>query len=316
MPLTGAKEPLIPPRLAPGATIGVVAPASPPSDPAKIDRGILYLLSRGYRVVRGESLDARMGYLSGEDALRARDLTGMFGNPEIGAIFCTRGGYGTARILDLLDYRLIARHPKILVGFSDITALHMALLRRSRLLSFAGPMVAAEMEKGMDESTSAAFWPLMASPRANVRLAPDFLASSRTMRGGRAEGTLIGGNLAVLMSLMGTPYEPRWDGSILFMEDVGENVYKIDRMLAQLRNAGVLRRIAGTLLGTFTAIPEDEPNRELWDVLEEYLLPTGIPVLADIPFGHIVPKMTLPMGARIRLDAGRRSLAVLHRLVR
>jgi muramoyltetrapeptide carboxypeptidase len=309
-------DPRIPPRLLPGATIGIVAPASPPSDPSKLERGIAYIESLGYTVLRGASLDARLGYLSGDDALRAWDINAMFGNEQIAAIFCSRGGYGATRILDKLDYTLIARHPKIFVGFSDITALHMALLRRARLLSFAGPMVAAEMEQPMDDSTATAFWPLIASQSAGGRIRPSMLAASRPIRPGRAEGALVGGNLAVLMSLMGTPYEPRWDGTILFLEDVGENVYKIDRMLSQLRNARVLSRIAGVLLGQFSSIPEDAPNRDLEDVLREYLLPLRIPILADIPFGHIVPKLTLPMGARVRLDAGRRSVVMLHPVVR
>jgi muramoyltetrapeptide carboxypeptidase len=305
----------IPPRLLPGGTIGIVAPASPPSDPAKLERGIDRLESLGYRVLRGATLNARMGYLSGDDDLRARDLQSMFENPDVGAIFCSRGGYGSTRVLDRLDYRAIARHPKIFVGFSDITALHMALLRKARLLTFAGPMVAAEMEKGMDDSTAGAFWPLIASPRVTARLAAQLVRRSRPVRGGRAEGVLVGGNMAVLMSLIGTPYEPRWDGAILFVEDVGENVYRIDRMFSQLRNAGILARVTGAILGGFTSIPDDTPNRELTEVLAEYLLPCGYPVLADLPFGHLVPKLTLPMGARIRLDAGRRTITLLHPVV-
>ena len=316
MPSAAVREIRIPPRLHPGATIGVVAPASPPADPGKLERGIAYLESLGYHVLRGASLEARSGYLSGADTLRARDIQDMFEHPGVTAILCSRGGYGSARMLDQLDFRSIARHPKILVGFSDITALHMALLRKARLVSFAGPMVAAEMAHGMDENTASAFWPVLARPRSTFRLAPRMVAASTTMRGGRAEGMLVGGNMAVLLSLMGTPFEPRWDGSILLLEDVGENVYKIDRMLAQLRLSGVLGRVAGAILGGFTAIPEETPNRDLREVLEEYLLPPGIPVLANVPFGHVVPKLTLPIGARILLDAGRRSIRVLQALVR
>lgn len=316
MPSTAARELRIPRRLHPGATIGVVAPASPPSDPGKLERGIAYLQSLGYRVMRGASLNARAGYLSGEDELRARDIQDMFEHPGVDAILCSRGGYGSARILDLLDYRSIARHPKIFAGFSDITALHMALMRKAHLVSFAGPMVAAEMEYGMDEDTASAFWPILTRLRSTFRLAPGLLAASTTVRGGHAEGMLVGGNMAVLLSLMGTPYEPRWNGSILLLEDVGENVYKIDRMFAQLRLAGVLDRINGVVLGGFTAVPEDTPNRDLREVFEEYLLPPGIPILADVPFGHLVPKLTLPIGARIRLDAGRRSITVLQPVIR
>ena len=307
--------PRIPPRLIANALIGVVAPASPPSDPGKLERGIAYLESKGYRILRGVSLDKRLGYLSGDDELRARDVQDMFMHPDVGAIFCSRGGFGATRILDLLDYRLIARHPKIFVGFSDITALHMALLRKARLVSFAGPMVAAEMEKAMDVSTSEALWSLVTKTRVRTILSPQLMMRSRTVRAGSCEGTLIGGNLAVLMSLMGTPYEPRWDNAVLFLEDIGENTYKIDRMFSQLKHAGVLALISGLLLGAFTAIPDDQPNRELDEVIREYIRPLTIPVLADVPFGHIVPKLTLPMGSVVRIDTGRKRITVLHRVV-
>ena len=135
------------------------------------------------------------------------------------------------------------------------------------------------------------------------------------MRPGVAEGELLGGNLAVLTALLGTPYEPRWRDSVLFLEDIGENVYRIDRMLSQLKNAGILAQVRGIVLGSFTAIPDDTPNRDLMEVMGEYFLPLGVPVLAGFPFGHVSPKVTLPMGAGVRLDAGKKRLRFLHPIV-
>lgn len=304
---------LLPPRLRDGATIGVVAPASPVSAPERIDAGIRWLESYGFTVVRGRHITDTDGYLAGRDTDRANDLMEMFLRRDIDAIACTRGGYGAMRILPLLDYAAIRRHPKIFMGFSDITALSLALHVRTGLITFAGPMVAAEMSGPPLARTEQVMWDVLSGRATKLSAHGD---GARTLVPGRAKGTLLGGNLALVSAIMGTPFEPVWDGAILFLEDVGEPVYRIDRMLCQLRLAGVLGRIAGVVLGRFTGIPEVEPDRALETVLCEYFRPLGIPVLMDFPFGHTPDKMTLPLGARVVLDTRSRSMLLPYPYVR
>jgi muramoyltetrapeptide carboxypeptidase len=236
----------------------------------------------------------------------------MFSDARIGAIIATRGGYGSGRLLDQLDYDFIASHPKILVGFSDITALSMALLAKTGMITFAGPMLAAEFGEEPDPAMEKAFWEMLTLRRPARLLAR---GDEQVMHPGRAEGTLIGGNMAVFCSLIGTEYMPDPEGSILFLEDIGENVYRIDRMLMQMKYAGILKAAAGIVLGRFTAIPEDTPNRDLDDVLKEYLLPLDIPVLTHYPFGHIPDKLILPTGAQVRIDTNRVPLTLMQAVV-
>jgi muramoyltetrapeptide carboxypeptidase len=242
------------------------------------------------------------------------DLEMMFKDEQVRAILCTRGGYGAARLLDEIDWELPRKNPKIFVGFSDITALSMALFANSGLMTFAGPMVAADFADEVSRTAEAAFWGMLMDTQQQREL--DLGKAVRTMRAGKAEGPLLGGNLSVFCSLIGTPYVPNCKGAILFFEDTGEAVYRIDRMLLQLRQSGVLAGAAGMLLGSFTAIPDAPNNRLLQDVFEEYVLPLNIPTLTGIPFGHIRDKITLPMGAWVAVDAGRGSVVVTHPVVR
>ena len=302
---------LLPPKLRRGATIGIVAPASPPRIARHLEDGIELLKSRGYQIRRGASLDQRDGYLSGSDETRAADINAMFADASVDAIICSRGGYGSGRILSRIDYEGIRKHPKIFVGYSDITALMMAIQRATGMITFAGPMVAPDFGQGMDAFSDEALFAMITRIRARRRL-PIVPGEIHALRPGNAVGRLLGGNMAVLVTLLGTPHEPEWNGSILFLEDVGENIYKIDRMFSHLKNAGVLTRISGLLLGSFTSIPADAPNRELHDVVSEYSLPLDIPVLSGIPFGHQARKLTLPMGATIGMNAARKTVTVLE----
>ncbi|MCZ7557668.1 MAG: LD-carboxypeptidase [Bacteroidia bacterium] len=304
----------IPRQLRQGDLIGIVSPASPPHDVARIARGIRYVLSRGFRVCLGSGVGLKTGYLAGPDCTRRMDLESMFADEQVRAILCTRGGYGAARLLDGLDWDIPRRYPKIFAGFSDITALNMALFAKSGLMSFAGPMVAADFADEVSPIAEAAFWSMMMEVQSQRKL--ELGGAVRTMRAGKAEGPLLGGNLSVFCSLIGTPYLPSCKGAILFFEDTGEAVYRIDRMMLQLRHSGVLAAAAGILLGSFTAIPETVNNRLLEDVLEEYILPLNIPTLTGIPFGHIRDKITLPMGAWVAMDASNGAVVVTHPVVR
>ena len=304
---------LIAPRLRDGDIIGLISPSSPPRDDALVLRGVSALLGMGHYVRMGMSVGAKKGYLAGSDFLRATDIMDMFSDDRVRAIFATRGGYGAARLLERLDYGFIRKHPKILVGFSDITALSMALYAQTGLVTFAGPMVAAEFASGIDPMVSEALWSLLRKG-ASSRNLPG-CEETEVLAEGVAEGTLLGGNLAVLCSLIGTPWLPDMRRAVLFLEDVGEPVYRIDRMLLQLRESGILRGLSGVLLGSFTAIPATKPDRDLSEVLNEDLLPLNIPVVTGIPFGHIPNKITLPLGSRVRMDTRRRSITVLQPVV-
>ncbi|MDH7515233.1 MAG: LD-carboxypeptidase [Bacteroidota bacterium] len=307
----------LPSRLRRGATIGLTAPASPPPSVATVAKAVKYLRGKGYGVVYGDSIGASgYGYLAGDDELRASEIEAMFADPSIDAVFCVRGGYGSARLLPLIDYRLIRRRPKIFVGYSDITALSLAFWSQTRMPTFAGPMPVSDMGKPLDAESERSLWDTLCRARQEYTVFRAARSLYETIVPGVCEGRLLGGNLTIVTSLLGTPFEPDWRGCILALEDDGEHVYRIDRMLCHLRNAGVIRGARGVLLGAFTSIPPDEPNREFRDVLFEYFAPAGVPVLSAPLFGHINPKYTLPIGAWVRLDAGRGSLRVVERVLR
>lgn len=305
---------VVPQRLRKGDLIAVVSPASPPQQSSRLARGVDALLEQGFRVRLGLSVGLEQGYLAGDDALRARDINDALMDPSVRAIFCTRGGYGSARLLPLLKWDALRENAKILLGFSDITALSLAAYAKAGMRTFAGPMVAAEFGSGILPATADALWDMLMRPVSKRELAvgPD----ARTLRAGKADGPLLGGNLAVLTSLIGSPWLPSFKDSILFLEDVGEPVYRIDRMLLQLRYAGVFDGIAGVVLGRFTGIPDASKDRPLLDVIEEYLLPLQVPVMHSISFGHIPDKITLPIGTPVALDAGGCRLTMVAAAVR
>lgn len=324
----------IPKRLVKGDCIGIVAPGSPASSPDKILRGIGYLERLGYNIKIGRSvrqiLDHSIpaqkskpkikereewGYLSAPDRIRADDINEMFDDPHVQAIFCTRGGYGSIRLLSLIHYQTIRRNPKIFVGYSDITALHLAFYAKCKLVSFAGPMVAVEMQSGMDTYTEEHFWDIITSPGKRRAISSPDDEKLQVVSSGRAEGVLLGGNLAILSSLMGTKFIPRWDSSILFLEDVGEKIYRLDRMLAQLHHAGVLDKTLGILLGTFTEIIRDDPSLTLDEVFTHYFHSLKKPVLSNFPFGHSMPKATLPIGALIAVNSKSNIVRILGNVV-
>ena len=302
---------ILPHRLEPGATVALVAPASPPPDPAIIDDSLAALTAQGFRVLPGRHLRARQGFLAGTDRQRAGDLMRAFRDPRVRAIFCLRGGYGTTRLLPLLDYSVIRDHPKILVGYSDITALHCAILQRAGLLTFHGPMLASELNRENYPAFSRASWQrtLMqpVPPGSICQGGPP--GSVAVVRRGRAEGQLIGGNLSLLCALLGTPWQPDFRGRILFMEDVGEAPYRLDRLLTHLHAAGVLAQVAGVAVGVChncldpRATVGGEYRQSVADVLRERLSPLRVPVVVGLPFGHVPHNATLPVGGHALLDA-------------
>lgn len=301
--------------LRPGATIGVVAPASPVT-PERIEYGLQWLRDHGYRIVTGQHLFAQRGYLAGTDQERASDLLEMFARPEVEAIFCARGGYGTPRLLSLLDYDLIRENPKILLGYSDITALHLAIQSQTGLVTFHGPMVESDPQVGFVDYNWRGLLRAIAAPSPlGLVENPPAGPALRVIRGGRAQGPLVGGNLSLICATMGTPYEIDTRGKILFLEDVGEAPYRMDRMLNQLLLAGKLQAASGIVIGESVGCeqtPGDRPSLTLYEVLEDLLPSLGKPVLYGLAVGHGFYKATLPLGVEAVLDATAGHLEVIE----
>jgi len=295
-----------PPPLEAGARVALVAPAGPLRDQADLDGAIANVRSFGWEPVVGQHVLERHGYLAGGDAHRLADLNAAARDATIDAVWCIRGGYGAMRLLDDLDYDAWRARPTALIGYSDITALHAAINRRAGLVTFHGP------------TARASFTPMTtASFRDALSQSPDFFRpvsfhDAVTLRPGRARGRLVGGNLALVSALAGTPYAWNLDGAILVLEDVSESVYRLDRMLTQLWLTGTLRGAAGLVFGRFTEIPDDAANadRPLERLLEEVAARCGVPALRDFPVGHIENQVTLPLGAVAELDAGARTLTI------
>jgi muramoyltetrapeptide carboxypeptidase len=298
-----------------GDVIGVVAPAGPISDPARIDAGVRYLERMGYRVLAGKHVHLVNGYLAGTDRDRVDDIHAMFRNKHVRAIFCLRGGYGSPRLLTRIDYQLVRKNPKIVVGYSDITALQLALWKKCGLVTFHGPMVVSDMAGVIDPLTEESFWALVTEPARHELLRAEGGRTHHTLRAGRARGIVLGGNLSLIAAMMGTPFEPSFRGSLLALEEIGEEPYRIDRMLNQLSQAGVFTSTRGILCGQFTDCePKDtsRPSASVLEILEQHAASLRKPFLANLPFGHISAKITLPFGVKALVDAASGSIRLLE----
>jgi muramoyltetrapeptide carboxypeptidase len=296
---------LTPKALRPGDTIGLISPSSHCAYPDKIEQAVMYLEKNGYRVKPSRYLNCIDTNPLIADEQKLHDLHEMFADPAIKAIVCLRGGAGATRLLKKIDYRLIAANPKIVVGYSDITALSLALFAQTGLISFSGPMLATELHEPTPY-TEEHFWGMLTSPSYSLSLQnhPDHPITC--VRGGAAEGRLIGGNLSVLTSLIGTPYLPQFDHLLLFLEEINEPAYRIDRMLSHLDNAGLLAQCNGVLLGQFSNVPEvtKEENLRLQNIFIYYSEPShnNSPVMRGLSCGHIKNLMTIPIGARFKME--------------
>jgi len=300
----------------------MVAPSAAPNDPERIRFAIDTVESLGFKVKPGAHLFDRDGYLAGSDAARADDLNAMFADDGVDAIWCVRGGYGASRILPALDYALMQRKPKALIGYSDITALHVAIHRHAGLVTFHGPVAFRAFTPYSLGELKRVLW----TGETPVRLGgpPPFeRAEGRvdwenrvvTLVPGRARGRLLGGNLCLMSHLCGTPYFPDLRGAILFLEDVEEAYYRIDRMLTQLWLSGALAGVAGVAFGKFTncnSSPFFLQNRPLDDILAERCRALGVPAVSGIMVGHIEDQTTLPVGCLAELDADAGTLTLLE----
>jgi muramoyltetrapeptide carboxypeptidase len=248
-----------------------------------------------------------VGYLAAKDEVRAQHLNSLLARNDLDALICVRGGYGVLRILPSIDYEAARRHPKLLVGYSDITALHLAFYQHAQWRGLSAAMVAPDWSQ-MSSETETDFW------QACSGEAPRTLANDlHVLQPGEASGPLLGGNLSIVCALLGTPYLPDLKGSILFVEDIGEPAYRIDGLLARLRLAGVLEKLSGLVFGAFTgAEPKpDRPTLDLDEVLSHYAAFVPGPVASGLKYGHFPNKIAVPVGPAARLEASE-GLGILH----
>ncbi|MAQ65732.1 MAG: LD-carboxypeptidase [Sphingomonadaceae bacterium] len=303
-----------PPRLRAGDTVGLVAPASALTLPDELDRAIHWITGMGLVPKLGQHVGEQYGYLAGTDAARASDLDAMFADPDVRAIFAIRGGWGGARILPLLDWNGIRDNPKLLIGYSDTTALHLAIAARAGFATLHAPNGASSWQKESWDSlwqiAFAAGTPVLGG--AGVEDAVG--RPARTLTGGTARGRLLGGNLTILSTLMGTGWLPDFDGAILFVEDINEDPYRVDRMFQQLKLGGILDRVGGVIFGQCTRCGSPAPDSDTFtldDVVDQYLGALGKPAIAGFDTGHVGNQLSLPVGVDVEFDATARTLRML-----
>lgn len=321
--LPAAAPSALPPRLIKpkalreGSVVALIAPSSPISE-ERITKSLNNLQALGLRVKESKHWRERLGYLAGTDRDRLADLHDAFADPEVEGIWCARGGYGAGRLLPWLDYGLISRHPKVLIGYSDITALHLGIHRMTGLVTFHGPVAASDYpENTLAHLKAAVFSPqvpyALTLPRPEETLpGPEYAPFVITP--GKASGSLMGGNLALLTALCGTAYTPIFKNKIAFIEDIGEQPYRIDRMLTQLLQATDLREAAGIVLGVFTDCQPkgDSPTLSLSEALHDRLGSLDIPVAYGYPLGHVAHQATFAYGIQAELDTGAGRLTFLE----
>ncbi len=288
-----------PPSLRPGDRIGIIAPSGPVTQ-SELQPAIELLEAKGYNVIQAPHIYSRQDYLAGHDDLRLEDLHSVFHDQDIKAVICARGGYGVLRLLDKIDYGLIRKHPKIIVGYSDITALLLAIYKKTGLVTFHGPVlkeISGDRLKNLD-----AFCDLASSSKHFSLNLPD----GEVLTSGRSKGLLIGGNLTLISHLIGTPFLPSLKGALLFIEERGEPLYRIDRMLSHLRLSGVLKDLGGLIAGQFVDCGDiSEINGLLKDVTSNF----NIPVFSGLPVGHAALNVSVPLGVQAVLDTTNRTLS-------
>jgi muramoyltetrapeptide carboxypeptidase len=291
---------LKPPKLLAGKTVGLIAPAGPVTR-SELQPGIDFLTSQGYGVSFGKHLYKRQDYTAGSDNVRLLDLHTMFEDRDVGAIICARGGYGTLRLLDKIDYAAIRNNPKPFVGYSDITALLMAIHKRTGLITFHGSMLKDSFE-GKSRNLASALDLVSAPGRLGVSL-----EKGEVLRSGRAQGALFGGNLSIISRLIGTSYLPSLKGALLFMEERGESLYRIDRMLTHLKLSGLLDDVGAVLAGDFAECGDMASIKEL---LLESTGDLDIPVVTGMPVGHGAINGAVPIGLTATMDTDTMTLAM------
>ncbi|MCP4745938.1 MAG: LD-carboxypeptidase [Desulfobacteraceae bacterium] len=281
------------PKLLPiGSTIGIVAPSSP-FDKEELEQGIKILRNMGFNVQLADGIFENKGYLAGDDSLRTAQLHQMFKDSQIDAVMCARGGFGALKLLGRIDFEIIRSYPKPFIGFSDITALHQAIWLNTAMVTLHGPTVCSLSSS--DNITQDAFLKTLTSDlQLTIRA-----VQKRVLYPGAAQGRVLGGNLATLCHLLGTPFTGAYAGAILFIEDVGEAPYRVDRMLTQMKLAGCFKGLAGVVAGSFKKCGRDS---DIYEILKVCFAQADIPVLAGFPAGHKKTNVCLPLGINASLD--------------
>ncbi len=314
------KKLIKPKHIQQGDTVGVIAPSSGLSA-EDFEKALQNLSSLGFKTKVGKYARAKNGFLAGTDKERLEDLHWAFSDAEVKAVWCVRGGYGASRILPFIDYNLIRKNPKISIGYSDITAPHVAIFQNTGLVTFHGPVGTSNPS----DYTKMHVLNALTNPTANYKIElSEFnktkesnLFKTETIVKGKASGELIGGNLSLLSAMAGTPFAMKnLKGKILFIEDVGEQPYRIDRMLTQLLQSADLKSLAGIALGVFEDCnPKDATTQSLIEVLKDRLGNLGIPVIYGLSFGHIRDQFTLPLGIKAELDTENATVTLLETCV-
>ncbi len=302
-----------PPRLKVGDTVGLISPAGI-VDSEDVEQARRTFSALGLKVKLGRHILDSYGYLAGNDRDRALDVNAMFADKSVNAIIAMRGGWGVNRILPLLNYNSIGANPKIIMGYSDITSLLLAITARTGLVTFHGPVATSTWNNFTLKYVTSILFDAQAVTMNNnlvTQLRREIITP------GKAKGKFIGGNLSVITSMLGSSYLPTWKGSILFIEDIGEDIYRIDRMLVQLKNAGILNQLSGFVFGQCTNCKVgDEPSFTLMQVLQQHIRPLNIPAWYGSAIGHIRDKFTVPIGIEVEIDANTGIIKMLEAAVR
>ena len=291
-----------PEKLHKGDTIGVISPAGALKDDVNLQNAVKYFEKQGYKIKFAPHVLDKKACLAGEDADRLSDLENFFKDDEVKAILCSRGGYGTFRILDKIDFDLIRNNPKIFAGYSDITALLLNFTEKSDLITFHAPLFASDFGGEVVDSYTAKIFLKVLTGKSEIPYEFPNTSPYHCINPGKVETLLLGGNLAIISALAGTPYLPDFSEKILFLEDIGEPLYKIDRMLMQLKLAGILENISGLLFTEFTAV-EDTEEEDVVNLISEFAENLNIPVGYGFPAGHGLQKATLPLGVNYFFDS-------------
>ena len=306
-----------PKRLEKGDCIGLISPAGGVKDKKSTMKGVEYLESLGFKVKIGKNAFKINGFLAGTDRERLSDLHQMFADKRVDAIICFRGGYGTSRLLSSIDYNLIKKNPKIFCGYSDITALHLAILKKTNLVTFHSPMVVSVFSDDKRKFTENNLFDILSNPENEKEYPiPKRWKKLEVINKGKVEGRLIGGNLSIVISTLGTPYEIETKNKIVFLEDIGEESYRLDRYLTHLLNAKKLYDAAGIIIGVnVDCEPENKTQQSSREDFIERLKPLKKPLILGFPFGHIDNQITIPYGIRAFLDATNGKLVLKERCV-
>lgn len=314
-----AKPRIFPQALKEGDLIGLVTPGSPITE-EQLEEAVQKIESLGYKTYYTDSVRSEYGYFAGKDQERADELMHMFTQEEVNGIWCVRGGYGSIRILNLLDFDLIEQNPKVFIGYSDITALLTSVYERTGLVTYHGPMGVSEFNEFSLESLEQVVvdpgkkYKYPYKREAGTEENPEF--DRYTLNGGRAEGELIGGNISVLDSMIGSSFEPDFENKVVYLEEIDEKTYKVDKMLFHLLEATNLKKAAGIVMGVMGNCDQAEaPTLSLKQAISDLLEPLDMPVSYGFSFGHIKEMITLPNGIRARFNANRNSLKLLEKTV-